>query len=69
MKVRPRDCIYVGNGTSNELSGAFESGMYPVLILPPKNAEIYLQPSNDVKDFALKHGKVINNIDEVLSFI
>ncbi|OGO35562.1 MAG: hypothetical protein A2147_04585, partial [Chloroflexi bacterium RBG_16_57_8] len=33
LEVEPRDCIYVGDGDSNELTGAARAGMHPVLIL------------------------------------
>ncbi len=69
MKVRPQDCIYVGNGGNNEISGAYESGMFPVLILPEKNAGNYSQPGDEVKEFSLKYGKIIEAINEVLVLI
>ena len=63
------DCVYVGNGGSNELSGAYEANMYPVLLLPENGAEPYLQPSENVRDFALLYGTVIGSIDEILTII
>ena len=32
LRIEPKDCIYVGDGGSHELSGASQVGMYPVLI-------------------------------------
>lgn len=32
LEVQPADCLYVGDGDSQELSGASEAGMHPVLI-------------------------------------
>ena len=69
LDVNCNDCLYVGNGGSNELSGAYEANMYPVLLLPEKDAEPYLQPDENVKDFAFQHGTVITSIDEVLMLI
>ncbi len=34
LKVRPEECIFVGDGGSEELTGALNAGMYPVLIRP-----------------------------------
>ena len=69
LKVKCTDCIYIGNGGSNEISGAFEVGMYPVLILPEDNTNKYLLPSDDVREFAQSHGKIISSLEEVLSLI
>jgi len=35
LGVGPRECVYVGDGFSNELSGAATCGMRPFLLLPP----------------------------------
>lgn len=32
LEVRPQDCLYVGDGSSRELTGASQVGMYAVLI-------------------------------------
>ncbi|MFC1892939.1 HAD family hydrolase [Chloroflexota bacterium] len=69
LNVKCTDCLYVGNGGSNELSGAFAAAMYPVLILPEKDAEPYLPADKNVIDFALQHGTVISSIDEVLTLV
>ena len=69
LNVKCTDCLYVGNGGSNELSGAFATGMYPVLILPEQNAGSYLIPSNEIKEFAQIHGKIISSLEEVLSLV
>jgi len=34
LDVQPEQCLYVGDGGSQELSGALKVGMYPVLIRP-----------------------------------
>lgn len=33
LVVNPKDCLYIGDGDSNELTGALKVGMTPVLIL------------------------------------
>ncbi len=35
LRVVPADCLYVGDGSSRELSGAAAVGMHPVLIRAP----------------------------------
>jgi putative hydrolase of the HAD superfamily len=35
LKVRPQDCLYIGDGSSKELTGALQVGMHPVLIRDP----------------------------------
>jgi len=69
LGVKCADCLYVGNGGSDELIGAYRSAMYPVLILPEENAESYLIPSDEVKDFAQRHGTIVSSLEEVLSLV
>ncbi len=35
LGVNPEDCLYIGDGSSNELSGAAAVGMHPVMIRSP----------------------------------
>ena len=42
----PHECIYVGDGGSNELTGAQHVGMLPVLVGPTMDHELF-QPSRD----------------------
>jgi putative hydrolase of the HAD superfamily len=35
LKVKPEDCLYIGDGSSHELTGAKQAGMTPVLIRVP----------------------------------
>jgi len=69
LKVREEECVYVGNGGSNEMEGAYNSGMFPVLVLPEKDAAIYHQPGEDIKEYALTHGKIISDIREVINLL
>jgi putative hydrolase of the HAD superfamily len=42
LGVKPEDCLYVGDGSSNELTGALKAGMRPVQILDPgENADTH----------------------------
>jgi len=38
MGIAPEDCLYIGDGSSHELTGAREVGMHPVLIRDPDEA-------------------------------
>ena len=38
LEVNAEDCLYVGDGSSNELSGAARVGMHPVMIRSPLEA-------------------------------
>jgi len=35
LAVEPENCLYIGDGSSKELTGAAEVGMHPVLIRDP----------------------------------
>ena len=35
LAVRPEECLYIGDGSSHELTGAASVGMHPVLIRVP----------------------------------
>jgi putative hydrolase of the HAD superfamily len=39
LKVKPGDCLYIGDGSSQELTGARAVGMHPVLIRVPDESE------------------------------
>jgi putative hydrolase of the HAD superfamily len=61
LRVEPGECLYVGDGGSNELSGAEDAGMTAVLIrgaddMPDEyRAEAFVWP-----------GRAIDSLDEVL---
>jgi putative hydrolase of the HAD superfamily len=42
----PAQCVYVGDGGSGELTGAEKVGMFPILICPTTDEELF-QPSKD----------------------
>jgi len=70
LGVKSKDCLYVGNGSSGELCGAYEVGMYPILITPGMNEE-FLCVSPDEGDALLaeQEGTVINSLEEVLALV
>lgn len=62
LKVKPKNCLYIGDGSSRELSGALHVGMFPLLIRSPheKNSVRY-----DEEDW---DGQRISNLSEILTF-
>jgi len=65
LGVHPKDCIYVGDGSSNELNGAKKAGMFPVMIRVPyeKTPDAYRTEEEEW------HGPVISSLTEVLGFL
>lgn len=61
----PRDCLYVGDGSSDELAGASKIGMHPVLIRTPyeDDSGTYRIRTEDWS------GTKISGLSEVLSFL
>jgi len=39
LKVKPKNCLYIGDGSSRELSGALRVGMFPILIRSPSEKD------------------------------
>jgi putative hydrolase of the HAD superfamily len=67
LGVNPEDCLYIGDGSSNELTGAEAVGMHPVLILDPEEDT----PATHRVDFEGDnwHGPKISSLKEVLNII
>ncbi len=65
LGVKPGDCLYVGDGSSNELTGAAAAGMHPVLVIDPTEDS----PGTHRVDFEGDEwdGPVISSLDEVLN--
>jgi putative hydrolase of the HAD superfamily len=63
LKVKPKNCIYVGDGSSRELTGALQVGMFPILIRSPSEIDSvrFEEESWD--------GPKISSLSEVLNFI
>lgn len=64
LKVKPEDCLYVGDGSSNELTGAMKVGMHPVWIRIPDERE-----DNFRIDQEEWNGPVISSLKEVLDLL
>ena len=65
LQVRERECVYIGNGGSNEIEGAYQDSLFPVLILPEDTARPDLLPSGEIIKYAKEHGTVISNLNEI----
>ncbi|MGE5333531.1 MAG: HAD family hydrolase [Nitrososphaerota archaeon] len=63
LGVAPERCLYIGDGSSNELSGALRCGMHPVLISYPDEADA-IRYDAEVWD-----GARIASLTEVLSLV
>ena len=66
LNVRPEECLYVGDGSSQELAGAARVGMSPVLIRVPGDGD-YDNPYR-IKSYEWD-GSKISSLSEVLSLL
>ena len=67
LAVRPEACLYIGDGDGNELTGAAEAGMHPVLIRNPdedRNNVIRLNYQGD--DW---QGPAISSLTEIYALL
>jgi putative hydrolase of the HAD superfamily len=64
LGVRPQDCLYIGDGSSRELSGASQAGMRAVLIRAPDEAA-----DAHTIDREAWHGPAISSLIEVLDLV
>ena len=64
LSVMPTDCLYLGDGSSQELTGASQVGMHSVLIRVPYEVNIHesLRPDSEVN----WDGPTISTLSEVL---
>ena len=70
LGVESKDCLYVSNGQSGELRGAYEMGMYPVLITPDADEEFLSVPPEDEETaLAEQEGTVFSSLEEVLTLV
>lgn len=67
LGVEPEDCLYIGNGSSQELTGAASVGMSPVLIrdLDENSTEVHRVDAEGEK----WDGQVITSLKEVLTLV
>ncbi len=67
LAVKPESCLYIGDGSSNELSGATAVGMHPVLILDPREDSSSMHRIDAETD--RWNGPVISSLKEVLELV
>jgi putative hydrolase of the HAD superfamily len=67
LDVRPEDCLYIGDGDDNELSGATQAGMTAVLIRDPGEDRDNVYRENYEGD--MWQGPVITSLQEVLKLL
>ena len=67
LEVKPGECLYVGDGSSNELTGAAAAGMHSVLVRHPDedNSGIHRVDYEGAK----WEGPVITSLKEVLNLV
>jgi putative hydrolase of the HAD superfamily len=65
LKVKPGDCLYIGDGSSQELTGALKAGMHPICIRDPndEDEEHFLVREDDWD------GPRISSLTEVLELV
>ncbi len=65
LGIKPQKCLYIGDGSSQELTGASQVGMHAVLLRLPddEDADAHRIDSEEW------HGPVISSIREVLPFL
>jgi len=62
LKVKPKNCLYIGDGSSRELSGALHVGMFPVLIRSPSEKDS-VRIEEEIWD-----GSRISSLSEILTY-
>ncbi len=65
LSVKPENCLYIGDGSSRELSGAKAVGMHPVLIRDPEEDSAKMHRVEAEADNW--EGAVISSLDEILA--
>jgi putative hydrolase of the HAD superfamily len=62
LKVKPKNCVYIGDGSSQELSGALQVGMFPILIRSPTEKDSVRYDEDDWE------GPKISSLSEILTY-
>lgn len=62
LKVKPKNCLYIGDGSSRELSGAHHVGMFPILIRSPLEKDSVRYDEEDWD------GQRISSLSEILTY-
>ena len=67
MEVKPRECLYIGDGDSEELAGAARAGMHPVLINADNRYSTDEYPVN--KELERWDGHIISSLAEIITLL
>jgi putative hydrolase of the HAD superfamily len=65
LSVKPKECLYIGDGDNQELSGAAEVGMNPVLISAYREGIEIIRNNPETQ----WQGPVISSLKEVLNLV
>ncbi|MFC2070972.1 HAD family hydrolase [Chloroflexota bacterium] len=65
LAVKPENCLYIGDGSGNELAGAKEMGMHPMMICVDYEGD----PDFYITDRQKWDGPVISTLTEVLNLV
>ncbi len=63
LKVKPKNCLYIGDGSSSELTGALQVGMSPILIRSPSETDSVRYEEEEWD------GPRISSLSQVLNYI
>ncbi len=63
LEVKPKYCLYIGDGSSRELSGALHVGMTPILIRSPSEKDSVRYDEDNWE------GQRISSLNEVLTYL
>ena len=65
LDVKPQDCLYIGDGSSRELTGALQVGMHPVIIrVPDESVDTHFVEREENWE-----GPEISSLQEVLGLL
>ncbi len=67
LAIGPEKCLYIGDGSSQELTGASAVGMHPVLIRDPDEDSTEVHRVNDEAEEW--HGSTISSLKDVLTLV
>jgi putative hydrolase of the HAD superfamily len=67
LAVEPKDCLYIGDGDSQELTGASKVGMQPVLLRLPNEDDTDVHRVDTERD--VWDGPIISSLTEIVTLI
>ncbi len=67
LAVEPKDCLYIGDGDSQELTGASKVGMQPILLRLPNENDIDVHRVDTERD--VWDGPIISSLTEIVTLI